>query len=142
MVQLAIFHAAASKLERLDTVQTSFLRDLEISETQAYIEFNLAPLRLRRDIGMLGVLYKICHGTAHADFDLLFPRAPTCGTQGYDTRARRRRHDLQFVDFCNGTQLCQFQRSLFGIVKVWNTLPYAFVHATSVSAFQSMLTRA
>ena len=138
----AIFHAAASKLERLDTVQTSFLRDLEISETQAYIEFNLAPLRLRRDIGMLGVLYKICHGTAHADFDLLFPRAPTCGTQGYDTRARRRRHDLQFVDFCNGTQLCQFQRSLFGIVKVWNTLPYAFVHATSVSAFQSMLTRA
>ena len=56
----AIFHAAPSKLERLDTVQSSFLRHMEINERQAYLEFNLAPLQLRLDIGMFGVLYKIC----------------------------------------------------------------------------------
>ena len=68
----AIFFAAQSKLERLDTVQSSFLRHTEINERQAYLEFNLAPLQLRRDIGMLGVLRKTCHGTTHADFDHLF----------------------------------------------------------------------
>ena len=138
----AIFHAAPSKLERLDTVQSSLLRHMEINEKQAFLEFNLAPLQLRRDIGMLGVLYKICHGTAHVDFDLLFPKAPTSETHGHGTRANRRRHDMQLVDLCNGTQLCQFQRSLFGLVKVWNALPSAFVHATTVSMFQSMLNRA
>ena len=52
----AIYHAAPSKLARLDSVQTSFLQHLELDERHAFLDFNLAPLRLRRDIGMLGVL--------------------------------------------------------------------------------------
>ena len=115
---------------------------MEINKKQAYLEFNLAPLQLRRDIAMLGVLYKVCHGTAHVDFDLLFPKALTSAEHGHGTRASRRRHDMQLVDLWDGTQLGQFQRSLFGLVKVWNALPSAFVHATSVSSFQSMLNRA
>ena len=73
----AIFQATPSKLERLDMVQSSFLKHMESNEGHAYLEFLLAPLQLRRDIGMLGVLYQICNGTAHADFDHLFPKAPT-----------------------------------------------------------------
>ena len=138
----AIFHAAPSLLERLDSVQTSFLRQLDLDERQAFLDHNLAPFKLRRDIGMLGVFYKICHGAAHPDFMELFPRLPVSVTHGHDTRAMRRRHDLQLVDRCDGTQLCQFQRSLFGLVKVWNALPSAFVHAESVSAFQAKLNKA
>ena len=138
----AIFHAAPSLLERLDSVQSSFLRHLEIDERQAFLEHNLAPLKLRRDIGMLGVFYKICHGAAHPDFLELFPRLPVSVRHGHDTRAMRRRHDLQLVDRCDGTQLCQFQRSVFGLVKVWNSLPSAFVHADFVSAFQTKLIQA
>ena len=138
----AIFHAAPSKLDYLDSVQKSFLRHLGIDEKRAYIEFNLAPLKLRRDIGMLGVLFKICRGAAHVDFNMLFPRAPNGPKHEHSTRATMRRHDMQLVDFCDGTQLCQFQRSLFGLVKVWNALPASYVHAKCVSTFQTMLTQA
>ena len=54
-----------SKLDYIDSVQRSFLRHLGIDEKRAYIEFNFALLKLRRDIGMLGVLFKICRGAAH-----------------------------------------------------------------------------
>ena len=94
----AIFHAAQSKLERLDTVQSSFLRHMEINGRQAYLELNLAPLQLRREICMLGVLYKICNGTAHTYFDYLFPKAPTDAKHGFGSRATRRRHGMQLVD--------------------------------------------
>ena len=123
-------------------MQRSFLRHLEIDEKLAYLDFNLAPLKLRRDIGMLGVLFKICRGTAHEDFNMLFPKAPSGPTHEHNTRATYRRHDLQLVDYCNGTQQSQFQRSLFGLVKVWNALPTSFVNAKSVSTFQRMLTQA
>ena len=107
-----------------------------------YFDFNLVSLKFRRAIGMLGVLIKIYRGTAHEDFNMLFPKAPSVPTHEHNTRATYRRHDLQLVDYCNGTQLSQFQRSLFGRVKVWNALPASFVHAKNVSTFQSMLTRA
>ena len=107
-----------------------------------YVEFNLAPMSLRRDIGMLGVLLKICHGLAHPDFRVLRPNAPSRRSNIQSTRAVNRRHDLQLIDQCNGSQLAQFQRSLFGLVKVWNALPMAFVHTKSVSMFQAKLIQA
>ena len=73
---------------------------------------------------------------------ICFLKATTDAAHGFGTRATRRRHDMQLVDLRNGTQLCQFQRSIVGVVKVWNALPSAFVHATSVSMFQSMRNRA
>ena len=137
----AIYHAAPSKLAWLDAVQSSFLTHLGINEGSAFVEQNVAPLGLRRDISMLGVFWKIAHGFAHPDFKRLFQSAPSV-PRAHRTRARARRHDLQFVDFCDGTQLRQFQRSLFGLVKVWNVLPMKYVHAESVSLFQRLLTSA
>ena len=138
----AIYHAAPSKLARLDSVQTSFLRHLELDERHAFLDFNLAPLRLRRDIGMLGVLWKISHGRAHPDLEALFPMAPSSVVPRHDTRAARRRHSLQMINRCDGSQLIQLQRSLFGLVKVWNALPENFVYTQTVSSMQSKLTRA
>ena len=138
----AIYHAAPSMLAWLDSVQSSFLDHLEVGERQAYLDFNFAPLRLRRDIGMLGVFWKICHGCAHPDFEALFPKVPGQTSHGHYTRVSGRKHDLQLVDRCDGSQLYQFQRSLFGLVKVWNALPMAFVHAPTVSSFQTKLTAA
>ena len=54
----AILHASTSLLHRLDNLQSSFLRDLGISEYQAFMVFNFAPAALRRDIGILGSLDK------------------------------------------------------------------------------------
>ena len=54
----AIYHASRAVLEKLDAVQTRFLRDAGIDEVTALVEFNLCPLCMRRDIAMLGVLHR------------------------------------------------------------------------------------
>ena len=51
-----------------------FAREIGLSEDVAFMEFNVAPLGLRRDIGMLGLLFKIATGQAHPAFSDLFPR--------------------------------------------------------------------
>ena len=137
----AIYHVARSKLAWLDSVQVSFLRHIGFDERVAFAHFNLAPLQTRRDVGMLGVLWKISRGLAHADLVELFPRAPHNKSR-MSTRVHARRHNMQLVDFCDGSQLAQFARSLFGLVKVWNALPQEFVECKTVKCFQSKLTKA
>ena len=136
----AIYHAARSLLARLDGIQTSFIGNLGLDVRNAFLDFQLAPLELRRDIGMLGALWKIAHGTAHKLLRELFPM---CGfvSMLHNTRGAARRHNLRFVDRCVGDQLEQFSRSLFGLVRVWNDLPVYIVEITSVKAFQSKLTQ-
>ncbi len=135
----AIYHAAPSKLAWLDSVQNSFLNHLGLGDRDAFLRFNLAPLQLRRDVGMLGALWKVSRGIAHPDLCALFPLCPIPPLI-LRTRADHRRHRRQFVDPCDGTQLQQFSRSLFGLIKVWNVLPTEFVDTESVSNFQTKLT--
>ena len=135
----AVFHSAPSGLARLDSIQTSFLHHIGVQEDVAFLRYNLAPWQIRRDIGMLGVLWKISRGTAHRDMCALFPMCAVSGN--LRTRSDHRRHSRQFVDFCDGSQLSQFSRSLFGLVKVWNCLPTDFVDA-SVKCLQQTVTSA
>ena len=122
----AIFHAAPSKLAWLDSVQERFLCHIGVSETDAFMKFNLAPWKLRRDIGMLGVLWKLSRGKGHPDMLALFPLCVN-GPNKLRTRSDHRRHARQFVNFCDGTQLSQFSRSLFDTVRVWIVLPSELV---------------
>ena len=69
----AIFHASDHVLEKIDRVQSHFLRDLDMTEKAAFLEFNFAPPKLRRNIGILGLLHKRILGRAHPIFDHLFP---------------------------------------------------------------------
>ena len=50
--------ASTSVLDEIDQVQTMFLRQIGGSEEAAFDSFNVAPLRVRRDISMLGVIHK------------------------------------------------------------------------------------
>jgi hypothetical protein len=138
----AFYHAAPSKIAWLDTVHTSFLSHIGLDEREAFLRYNLAPWQLRRDIGMLGVLWKVSRGLAHQDLCALFSLCPRPIVDNRRTRSDHRRHDRQFVNPCDGTQLRQFSRSIFGLLKVWNVLPAAFVESQSVSIFQSKLTDA
>ena len=133
----AVFHAARSLSCRLGSVQTSFVEHLGLSERVAFIEFQLAPLELRRDIGMLGALWKIAHGKAHKFLQEMFPMCSFAPVLP-NTRGIARRHQLRFVDRCVGDQLEQFSRSLFGLVRVWNDLPTHIVEIDSVKSFQSV----
>ena len=52
----AVFHACTTVLHPLDRVLQNFLRQISMSDEEALLNFNLAPLSARRDIAMLSVL--------------------------------------------------------------------------------------
>ena len=64
----AIYHATRDILQRLDRVQSKFLEDVCMSEEEALMNFDLAPLRTRRDIAMLGVIHRTMLGKGPAQF--------------------------------------------------------------------------
>ena len=61
----AIYHAATTTLSPIDRIQESFVRSVGVDTLQAFIEYHMAPLCSRRDIAMLGLLYKMSHGLCH-----------------------------------------------------------------------------
>ena len=71
----AVFHACTSVLHPLDRVLQNFLRQINMSDEEALLNFNVAPLSTRRDIAMLGVLHRAalrlqpCHFWQFAKFD-------------------------------------------------------------------------
>ena len=69
----AYFHAANSLLEKIDQVQTSFLNKLEVTERQAFLNFNFAPIKLRRNVAILGLLHKRVLGLCHKSFEKFLP---------------------------------------------------------------------
>ena len=67
------FHAATSLLDKVGQVQSNFLHKLNISEREAFLEFNFAPTILRRNIGILGLIHKRVLGLCHPSFEALLP---------------------------------------------------------------------
>ena len=63
----AIYHATQTVLEPLDRSLDIFLRDLQLDARSAFLEHNMAPLSMRRDIAMLGFLHKRMLGDTHGD---------------------------------------------------------------------------
>ena len=134
---MAIYHAADSHLSELDALQRRFLKALDLSDQDAFLTYNLAPLRLRRDIAILGLLHRIQLGEVHDDFGRLFPRA--VHERIFESRHNQRRHGRQFQEFWGNTDY--FNRSVFSAVRVYNILPEYTVAATTIKAFQSLLTK-
>lgn len=103
---------------------------------EAFVNLNLAPLCLRRDVAMLGFLHKCNLPHAHADVLKLFPRMGSAGA-GF--------HSKQLWDIMTLDRGCTFQpelrrRSLFRLVHVYNALPQSVVNCTTVHEFQHELT--
>ena len=133
----AVFHAARTHLEKVDVVQERFLRALGLTEVAAFRTFNLAPLRLRRRVAMLGALHRCVHGNAHPDLCALFEPAEPRPRPA--TRVAATLHGRQLKDLCDGSQTALLQRSVYGLVRVWNRLPAQAVELKSTRNFQSYL---
>ena len=133
------YHATETALSALDQVQHSFLKRFGLTPTAAFLDFNLAPLSLRRDVGMLGLLFRCVHGLTHDALKKMFPLAPPASA--YETRQRGNRHSFQLEEPRAGTRHKLIERSIFGLVRVWNRLPQNLVDAADVSNFQKGLTR-
>ena len=129
----ALHHAAPSVLECIDRVQRRFLRKVGIYEVEAFQRFKLAPLSIRRDISMFGLMYRIAHGLAPKCLCDLLPKK----LEARLPSLRGERHDLQFQDFMMlGGHTNILRRSCFGLVTVWNMLPMKVVRAKSVKICQ------
>ena len=136
----AIYHAADTTLAPLDRVQTMFVHSLNLSEADAFLNYNMAPLRLRRDIGMLGLLHKCNLGTAHNRLLNLFPPLTTESMPLHSTRWSNKRHNRQLLERCTGNFLQITRRSIFGLVRVYNFLHADVVWAKTVTELQEALT--
>ena len=104
-----MYHASLTHLESIDALQCRFVNEICLTEEIAFLEFNMAPLKLRRDIGALGRLHKIQLGEAHPDFGFLFARNQIWSFVSI-TRHGGRRHGRQFEEIAvaviTSTTLC------------------------------------
>ena len=133
------YHATSSALSPLDRLQDSFLREIGLMREQGFTIYNMAPLATRRDIAMLGLIFRCATGRAHVGLQALFPVAPPVG-HTHSTRAVHRRHNKQLLEEGVGTHHALIQRSVFGLLRVWNRLPADVVEKPSVSSFQTAVT--
>ena len=97
------------------------------------------PLCVRRDIAMLGLIFRSVSGQTHADLAALFDPAPPT-EHHHRTRRAANQHDRQLQEDRPGSHPALLQRSVFGLIRVWNRLPHHVVHCACVSAFQGSLT--
>ena len=133
----AIFHAASSHLQRLDSMQRGFLQELDLDESIAFLQFNFAPPCLRRDIAMLGFFHKRVPGQAHPAIEQLLPMHSdlfTIAAPGHTKRIHNQHEKIRF-------QTALFQRSIFGHIDVYNALPQHVVDHQDGVSFQALLTQ-
>ena len=133
----AVYHATDTVLQTLDAVQDTFLRKLGISDLEALMVFNLAPLTARRDITMLGVIHRAVLGEGPEQLKSFFQ--VDRNQRNNTTRAAQRRHGKQLVEHRRGRFLEVLRRSALGLVAVYNRLPPAVVEEKTVKAFQVQL---
>ena len=133
----AIFHASSYLLQKLDRVQQHFLDEIGIDAKTAFLECNFAPLVLRRNIGILGLLHKRVLGLAHPVFQRLLPFHADIFHEQREGRHNRQLYwhylEVQF-------QRSLFQRSIFSMCGTYNTLSQELIDSPSVSIFQAGLT--
>ena len=116
-------------------VQESFLAEIGIDDVTALCNFNLAPLSLRRDIAMLGLIHRTALGQGPPHFQQWLYREK----HGNRRSMRHRGHELMLHEYRNGTQLNIVKRSALGLCSGYNLLPADIVEANSVKCFQGLL---
>ena len=133
----AIYHACSTHLGQIDAILKRLLRTFGISEVEALMNFRLAPLQSRRDMGMLGVIHRSVLGDGPDQFAKYFVRKH--GGATYHGREAGRQHSKQLITHRTGKFLDVLSHSLLGLVDIYNLLPEYIVSATTVSEFQKML---
>ena len=131
----AIYHAAQSHLGRLDNMQRGFLHELGISEKDAFLNHNFAPLSLRREIELLGFLHKRVLNQCHPAIAATLPFATHTTNPEWHTR------QLYNHSYETPCRVELFKRSILALVGIYNRLPQNCVDSPNVMIFQRTLTR-
>ena len=132
-----IFYAVSILTAKLDAAQRGFLREVGLSESQAFLDHNFAPPVLRRCIGLLGVLQKRVIGKCHPIFEELLPFFHQ--RFGYARPGHNKQLYGHYVDIAFQREL--LNRSVFGLTHIYNRLPQQVVDCKHVKSFQTELTK-
>ena len=121
----AVHHAAKTTLAGIDAVQRRFLRECGLSDGEALLHFNLAPLETRRDIAKLGLIHRSVLGGGPRHFTNMFLPSPPSASQ---------KHDKQLLTHKSPRHLQILSRSALRLVDVYNLLPSQVVCQKSVAS--------
>ena len=121
----AIYHATSSLLCRLDKTQDRFLREIGVGPKEALLEHGLAPLHMRRDIAMLGVIHRAAIGEGPPQFRKIFKR-----------RAGSRLLEDPYQDVASSPLI---RRSAWGLIPVYNKLGSGAQSIATTALFQQYL---
>ena len=117
----------------MDKTQITLHACVKYARKKVGLRFNLVPLRLRRDIAVLGFLHKCALQKVHPALQRLFP---------LDARRQIGRHDKQLRS--NAEVIPQvtplYRRSIVNMIHVYNLLSQRFVDKDNVQDFQHLLT--
>ena len=95
---------------------------------------------MRRDIAILGLLYKVASGMAPPALSTLF-RPASGGLETFGFNATRRFHSKALFDPVEPGHAAILRRSIFSMIKVSNHLPEEVVDCRNVKVFQRRLQR-
>ena len=131
----AAIYASVSLLKQVGRVQERFLEDVGIDAINALLVVSLAPLSLRRDIAMLGLIHRtmLCQSPEH------FKQLCYRDELEHRRTLRFKRHRFSLHEYIDGTQLPVVKRSVLDLVSVYNMLPTEIVEAKTVKTFQQLL---
>jgi len=133
----AIYHASTAVLSKIDRIQTKMLRIAGMTELEALLLHNLAPLNTRRDIAMLGVIHRAALGQGPEQLRQFFYPEARSGVRS--TRLQLRRHEWQLHEYRDGQHTEYVSRSVLGLVSIYNLLPWRIVVESEVAKFQAAL---
>jgi hypothetical protein len=124
----------------VDKIQEHVLSEVSLTPVAALNDYDLAPLSARRDISMMGLIYRISSGLAPPQFsEFIYPPRP--GEQGRGWAFNFQRHGKQLHDPIDGTSARIVERSVLGLIYSWNALPSQVVEHKALKVFQRALQR-
>ena len=89
----AVYHAIATVLLSIDSIQEKMLREVGVSTIDALLHYHLAPLKARRDMAMLGLIHRCVLGLGPPQSQEFFQRKTSSAhPEGRNTLTR---HTLQ-----------------------------------------------
>jgi len=124
-------------LSKVDKVQDRMLKIAGTTDVEALLMHNLAPLSIRRDIAMLGIIHRAALGKGPAQLQYFFQREVS--RTPLRTRLQFSRHEWQLQEYRDDYHTDCIGRSILGLVTVYNLLPCSVVATSEVSKFQSSL---
>ena len=122
--------------------RTRFLHNIGLDQRRAFLDFNLAPLSLRRDISILGFLHKANLGLAHPSIVALF------GDNRFNRPVRFRAdrdplHSKPLIShFCSTSRwLSLYRKFIFYMTELYNELSQDLVDCSSIKDNQKAFAR-